>query len=315
MKAAYIEKFSPEIIIKVGDVPKKELMPEEVSIRVAYAGVNPVDWKFAEGRYAKMEHHFPIILGWEAAGTVAECGKKVKGFKKGDEVYVFCRKPILQWGSWAEYLNVSEMHVAHKPKNLTMAQAASIPLAGLTAWQALFDKGGVKAGQTVLIHAGGGGVGGFAIQWAKHHKAHVITTASSAKIAYVKELGADEVIDYQKTDFVKEVLKKHPKGIDFVLDSIGGETYKKSFEVLKPGGKIVSLLEQPNQALAQKYKVQAEYLFVEASGKQLLEMALLFENSMVKLPKIMELPLMRAGAAIEEMRKGHTMGKIVLKIA
>jgi len=314
MKAAYIEQFSPQGNIKVGEIALPELGDEEVSIKVAYAGMNPVDGKFADGRYSDYPHQFPIILGWEAAGIIVACGKKVVKWRKGDEVFVYCRKPVLQWGSWAEYLNVRAEDVALKPKNLCMAEAAAIPLAGLTAWQALFDKGRLKAEETVLIHGGAGGVGGFAIQWAKLHGAHVVTTASAAKNTYVKQLGADETIDYQNADFVKEILKKHPKGIDLVLDSMGGSTWKRSFEVLKPGGCIVSLREQPDVDLAKKFQVRAEYLFVTPNAAQLKEIAGLFEKGQAKHPHITELALEQVNEGMEEIRKGHTTGKIVLKI-
>lgn len=311
MKAGFIEAFSPHGNIKVGNVPVPQLEDGEVRIRVSHAGVNPIDGKMADGTYAHLPHAFPMILGWEAAGVIAD---SAHSFKKGDEVYVYSLKPVFQWGSWAEYLNVPAKDVALKPKNISMAQAAAIPLAGLTSWQGLLDKGHLKAGQTVLIHAGGGGVGGFAIQWAKLHKAHVITTASAAKTDYVKHFGADKVIDYRALDFAAVIKKSHPEGIDLVLDTIGGMTGKKSFEVLKPGGRFVCLVEQPDADLARKYKVHTEFLFASPSGSQLKEIASLFENGKAKLPKIQELPLEQAPAAIEEIRKGHTTGKIVLKI-
>ncbi len=311
MKAAFIERFSPQFHIKIGDVPVPQLEEGEVRIRVSHAGVNPIDWKMAAGVYAHLPHQFPMILGWEASGVISD---SAHGFKRGDEVYVYSLKPVFHWGTWAEYLHVPAKDVALKPRNLSMAQAAAIPLAGLTAWQGLFDKGHLKAGQTVLIHAGGGGVGGFAIQWAKLHKAHVITTASAGKTDYVKRFGADEAIDYHRVDFASEIKKSHPSGIDLVIDAIGGATGKKSFEVLKPGGSLISLVEQPDAHLASKYKVHTEFLFASPNGLQLQAIVKLFEEEKAKLPKIQEMPLDQAAAALEEIRKGHATGKIVLSI-
>lgn len=312
MKAAYIEAFAPSGNVKVGQIPTPTPEPGEVLISVTYAGVNPIDAKIAEGlAQSRMPHYFPLILGWEASGIIHSLGEGVTSFKKGDKVYLYCRKPTAQWGSWAEYLTYPAEHVAPVPKNISMAEAAGVPLAGLTAWQALFDKAQLKAGERVLIHGGGGGVGGYAIQWAKIHGAHVITTASPAKFEYVKQFGADEVIDYRSRSFVEQISSK----VDVAFDTIGGAVYTQSFEVLKPGGRLVSLLVQPNVELAQKYQVRAEYLFVSPNAPQLKEMARLFEQGKVKPPVVQEMSLDQAPRAIEEIKKGHTQGKIVLKIA
>lgn len=315
MKAAYIEGFGDHNKVIIGDQPSPVPGDGEVCIAVAYAGVNPVDAKIAEGLLqSRLPHQFPLILGWEASGKVHSLGKNVTTCKVGDPVYLYCRKPIIQHGSWAEFLVYSAEHTAPVPKNLSMAESAAIPLAGLTAWQALFDKVQLKSGETVLIQAGAGGVGTFAIQWAKICGAKVITTVSSSKIDYVMELGADEAIDYQKNNFVEQIRKAHPSGIDVVFDTLGGSNYKQSFEVLRAGGRIVSILAQPDAELAQHHQVRAEYHFVEANGKQLREMTSLFESGKAKPPKIQIFPLDQAGLALEEIMKGHTTGKIVLKI-
>ncbi|HSX26255.1 MAG TPA: NADP-dependent oxidoreductase [Chlamydiales bacterium] len=315
MKAAYIESFASKGNIKVGQISTPKPEEGEVCIAVAYAGVNPADAKVAEGLFqSRVPHRFPLILGWEASGTVHSLGNHVTSLKVGDQVYTYCRKPLLQWGSWAEYLCFTAEHVALMPKNLSMAEAAAVPLAGLTAWQALFEKTNLKPGEHLLVHGGGGGVGGFAIQWAKVHGAKVITTASQAKFDYVKQLGADEIIDYQNTNFVDQIRKTHPSGIDVVFDTIGGSVYKQSFEVLKPGGRIVSIREQPDLDLAAHFKIRAEYLFVHANGKQLREITKLFESGKATPPKIHQYPLDQAPRAIDEIKKGNTLGKIVLKV-
>jgi NADPH:quinone reductase-like Zn-dependent oxidoreductase len=315
MKAAYIESFAPQGNIKIGQVPTPKPGDGEVCIAISYAGVNPADAKIAQGLFrSRIAHQFPLILGWEASGIIHSLGQHTTSLKVGDKVYVYCRKPILQWGSWAQYLVFPEEHVVLMPKNLSMAEAAAIPLAGLTAWQALFEKINLKPGEQILIHGGGGGVGGFAIQWAKIYGAQVITTATLSKFDYIKKLGADEVIDYQKASFVDQIRKFHPSGVDAVFDTIGGSVYEKSFEVLKPGGRIVSLLSQPDANLAARFKVKADYLFVHPNGKQLQEIAKLFELGKAKPPHIRELPLDQASQAIEEIKQGHTIGKIVIKI-
>lgn len=315
MKAAYIESFASHGNIKVGEIPRPEVGDGEVGIIVAYAGVNPADAKVAEGLFqSRLPHRFPLILGWEASGVVHTVGKGVFSLKKGDQVYVYCRKPILQWGSWAEYLSFSADHAAFVPKNLSMAQAAGVPLAGLTAWQALFDKANLQPGEQVLIHGGGGGVGSFAIQWAKLHGSSVITTASASKFDYVKQLGADEIIDYQKHHFADQIKLSHPSGIDVVFDTIGGPIYRQSYEILKPGGRIVSLREQPDLDLSRKFHVRAEYLFVVPNGKQLQAITELFESGKAKPPIIHEMTLDQAPLAIQEIKKGRTTGKIVLQV-
>ena len=315
MKAVYIESFASHGNIKVGEVPSPKVGDGEVGIVVAYAGVNPADAKVAEGLFqSRVPHQFPLILGWEASGTVHTVGKDVTSLKKGDRVYVYCRKPTLQWGSWAEYLTFPAEHGALVPTNLSMAQAAGVPLAGLTAWQALFDKANLQPGEVVLIHGGGGGVGSFGIQWAKLHGSSIITTASAPKFEYVKLLGADEMIDYQKHHFVDQIRCSYPSGIDVVFDTIGGSVYRQSYEILKPGGRIVSLREQPDLDLSQKFKVRAEYLFVSPNGKQLQTITKLFELGKAKPPIVHQMPLDQAPLAIEEIKKGHTTGKVVLQV-
>ncbi len=315
MKAVYIESFAPQGNIKVGQLPKPEPGEGEVSIAVEYAGVNPVDGKVAQGLLKeRLPHQFPLILGWEASGSVHSLGKNATGVSIGDKIYTYCRKPTVQHGSFAQYLTVLASDIAIVPQSLSMAEAAAVPLSGLTAWQSLFEKAHLKPDEKILIHAGGGGVGSFAIQWAKFSGAYVIVTASKEKEKYVKQLGADEVIDYRNVNFVDEIRKNHPFGIEVVFDTLGKDIYTKSFEVLKQGGRLVSLLEAPNTTLAEKFQVEASYHFVYPSGQSLRAIAKLFDQGKVVPPKIQVFKLDEAILAIEEIRKGHTSGKIVLKI-
>lgn len=315
MKAVIIEDFGGVEKLKLTDVPVPPLGDNEVQIKIIYAAVNPVDWKIREGLLkSRMPYEFPIIPGWDAAGKISALGKNVKNFKVGNEVFAYCRKSTMKWGTYAEFMNVDASYVTLKPKKLNFAEAATIPLAGLTAWQALFDLAKLKKGETILIHAGAGGVGSLAIQFAKNAGAIVYTTASEANFSYVKELGADEVLDYKKEDFVKKIKSLQPDGIDVVFDTVGGNTLLESVKVLKKGGRIVSLLEQLPKEIADKYKIQAYYMFVSPNGAQLKQIADLIDQGKVQPPKIEEFPLKDAGLAQEKLRQGSGGGKIVLKI-
>ena len=234
MQAAYIENFGDTDQIKIGKLSLPPLNSNEVRIKVAYAGVNPVDWKICEGLLKDhLPHHFPLILGWDAAGTVDEVGGEVTTFKKNDKVFAYCRKPTVQWGTFAEYICVDTTHVAFSPENLTFAEAAAIPLAGLTAWQVLFDKMNLQKGQTLLIQAGAGGVGSLAIQFAKLAGVTVITTASEANHDYLQSLGADHIINYREENLLTEIEKIAPQKLDAVFDTLGGLSLKESYLFLK----------------------------------------------------------------------------------
>lgn len=315
MRAVIIDKFGGAEQLHLQDLPIPPPEENEIQIQVEYSGVNPADWKIREGLFQKrLPHEFPIILGWEASGRINSLGKNVKGFKVGDEVYVFCKRPTVHWGTYAEYVNAEAVKVAKKPEKINHAQAAAIPLAGLTAWQALFDVAHLKEGETILIHAGGGGVGSLAIQFAKNVGARVITTASEKNHPYVKSLGADEAIDYHEANMQERIKKLAPAGIDVVLDTIGGNTLLESSKMLKPGGRLVSLLEDFDVDKAESLGIQSFYISAAPSGKQLGEIGKLIEEGKVKPPKIEEYPLSRAAEAQEKNKIGHTIGKLVLKI-
>ena len=315
MKAILQEGFGGIDKLKLAEVPTPTPAADEILIKIKSTGVNPVDWKIREGLLKeRLPHDLPLIPGWDAAGIVAAVGSKVTQFKVGDEVFAYCRKPTVKWGTYAEYTCVQADYAAFKPKNISFAQAASIPLSGLTAWQALIDLAQVKAGQTVLIHAGAGGVGSLAIQFGKNAGAKVITTASQRNHDYVKSLGADIAIDYQKENVASRVKALAPNGVDVVYDTLGGDTYRASFPLIKPKGCIVSILEQPDTALAAKFDVKALYLFVSPNGRELQQISDLISKGKVKPPEILQMPLKQAGEAQEQVRTGHIRGKIVLTI-
>lgn len=315
MKACIIERFGGVEELKIQDVPKPHPQTGELLIKVEYAAINPVDWKIREGYLSKrLPHEFPIILGWDAAGIVSVAGKNANGFREGDLVYAYCRKPVVKEGTFAEYVAVEARHVAKKPSNLTMAQASAIPLTALTAWQSLFDFAHIKEGDIVLIHAGAGGVGGMAIQLAKHARTTVITTASAKNHDYVKKLGADYVVDYTKEDFVEKVHKIAPKGVEMVYDCAGGDTARKSLELVKEGGVLASIAELIDESFGASKKVKTGFVFVAPNGHQLKLIAELIEKGVLTPPHIEEFSLEQVGEALEKNRLGHTRGKLVLKI-
>jgi NADPH:quinone reductase len=316
MKAMIINGFGGADRLEVAEISTPKAEADEVLIRVIDAGVNPVDWKIREGMLAGLfPHRFPLILGWDMAGTVAETGTAVTGFRVGEKVYAYSRKPVVQWGTYAEYVTVPSSAVAPMPANLTFAQAAAIPLTALTSWQALFDAGRLEAGQSVLIHAGAGGTGGMAIQLARYTGATVFTTASAGNHEYVRSLGADHVIDYRRESFVEAVESISPQGVDLAYVTVGGDVLRHSYRVVRRGGALVSIVDAPDAEDARRVGVRATFVFVEPNGAQLREITRLIEASIVRPPEITEMSLEEAPRAQELSRAGHVRGKIVLKIA
>lgn len=314
MKAIVIEGFGGVDKLQMKEFITPKPGDNEVQFHVIYSGVNPVDWKIREGMLQrKIPHEFPLILGWEASGVISSVGKNVKSLKMGDEIFAYCRKPIVKWGTYSEYVCFDAEHVVLKPKNINFAQAASIPLTSLTAWQALFDTAHLKKGETVLIHAGSGGVGSMAIQLAKNAGAKIITTCSSKNFDYVKQLGADFPVDYTHMRFEDAVKKVAPNGVDVVFDTLGEDTLARSYDLLKPNGRIVSLVEFPKPPADRKH-IQAGYVFVRPDGSELKQIADLISVGIVIPPHIEEMHLDQAAEAQEKVRQGHTKGKIVLKI-
>lgn len=315
MKAIFYEKYGKSDVLKLGELSTPSPADNEVLIQLEYTSVNPVDIKIREG-YLKdrIPNQFPIIPGWDAAGSITAIGREVNQMQVGDQVYAYCRKPTIQWGTYAEYVSIEAAHVALKPKKLSFAQAAVIPLVGLTAWQALFDTGKLKSGERILIHAGAGGVGSMAIQFAKNIGAKVITTCRQKHQDYVRTLGADEVIDYSQEDFVEKIKNKHPQGIDLVFDTVGGETFQKSIQVLKAGGRLISLIEKMSDQEAHEKAIQAAYLFVSPSGHELKCIAELIDSDKVQPPKIEEFSLSEAAQAQDKLQNSSHEGKIAIKI-
>jgi NADPH:quinone reductase-like Zn-dependent oxidoreductase len=307
MKAVRMHEYGKADVLVCEDAPRPEPKPNEVLVKVHAAGVNPVDWKIRSGGFGKGKGQLPLILGGEIAGTVESCGAEVKGFKPGDEVWALLS--LARWGGYAEYAAVPESDLARKPKSLDFVHAAGVPLAALTAWQALVDTAGLKEGQTVLIHAGAGGVGHFAIQIAKAKGAKVIATASENHLAFLKELGADVAIDYKAQKF-----EELAKDVDIVLDSIGKDTQERSLGCLKKGGFLVSIVQPPDKKKLDELGLKGTIILVKPNAKELDELAKLVEAKKLKCVVSETLPLAEARKAHELSEGGHTQGKIVLQV-
>jgi len=306
MKAIRIHYYGgPEVLAQV-EMQRPTPGQDEVLIKVHAAAVNPIDWKMRAGHVKEVfPLTFPSTLGWDVSVTVEERGDKATQFKRGDEVYA-----LVKGGGYAEFVVANATVVAKKPRTLDHVHATAVPVAGLTAWQALFEVAQLRAGQKVLIHAAAGGVGNFAVQLAKAKGAYVIGTASSKNQAFLGELGVDQAVDYQKTRFEDAV-----RDVDVVLDTVGGETQERSFKVLKKGGILVSLVQPPSQELATKYGVRALFYGGHASSSDLAEIAKLIDDGKVKPVVETVLPLAEARRAHELSETGHARGKIVLKVA
>ena len=323
MRAIVIDRFGSTEVLRVGELATPRPGPGELLIKVACAGVNPADWKCREGMLARFNtYSFPFVLGFDAAGTVAEVGPGVTAVEVGDRVYTASNQGEGEWGSYAEYVKVSVDVVAPMPNNLDFAQAAAVPLAALTAWQGLFDNGGLTAGQKVLVHGGSGGLGSFAVQFAKAAGADVATTCGTANLAYVTGLGADRAID-SRTEDVPSVLRQWaPEGVDLVLDAVGGATLPRGLELLKPGGTLVSVPTlmsndgpDPAEAARRGIRTVLTYTNMSVAREQLRRIAELFERGRVRVPEITIYPLEQVGRAHELSQSGRARGKLVLQVA
>ncbi|SYX82132.1 NADP-dependent oxidoreductase [Paenibacillus alvei] len=331
MRAMVIDKYG-KIPMRMAEVPMPEINEYEVLAEIHAASINPIDFKIRDGKVKLLlTYKMPLILGNDFSGVVVKVGAKVTRFNVGDEIYARPRKNNI--GTFAEYISVHEDDIALKPKNLSFEEAASIPLVGLTSYQALHDIMQLQKGQKILIQAGAGGVGTFAIQLAKSMGATVATTASEKGANLIKSLGADEMINY-KTENFEDVLKD----VDAVLDTLGGKTLEKSFGILKSGGKIVSVSGMPNArfakeygsgfwktllfsaaskkltALEKKHHVQYSFLFMKPSGDQLRIIANLIESGKINPIIDSVFPFEDAQKAMEYSESGRAKGKIIVKI-
>lgn len=332
MKAFIVDRYGSTDGVRAGDMPAPQLREDDVLIQIHAAGINPLDSKIRDGAFKLiLPYRLPLILGNDLAGVVVRVGSRVRRFKPGDEVYARPDKDRI--GAFAEFIAIHEDAVAIKPNDLTMEEAASIPLVGLTAWQALIERANLKQGQKVFIQAGSGGVGTFAIQLAKHLGAIVATTTSAANIELVQRLGADIVIDYTKDDF-ETILHDY----DVVLHSQGGETLEKSLRVLKPGGMLISLSGPPDPDFAKEIglswmirqvmrflsyrvrknakqqQVRYSFLFMRASGEQLREITSLINAGIIRPVVDRVFPFESTNEALAYVENGRAKGKVVVKV-
>ena len=332
MKAFIVDRYKSKDVGRIGEMPEPEVRDSDVLVKVQAAGLNVLDLKIASGEFKLLlPYKTPFVLGHDVAGVVTRVGSRVQGFKIGDEVYA--RPADHRIGTFAEFIAVDEKDVAIKPKNLTMEEAASIPLVGLTAWQALIERAELKKGQKVSIQAGSGGVGTFAIQLAKHLGATVATTTSADNFELVKSLGADVLIDYKKDDFEK-ILNDY----DVVLNSQDAKTVEKSLRILKRGGKLISISGPPDPEFsneiglswplklvlrllsfgvrrkAKRHGVSYSFLFMRASGDQLSQISSLIDSGVIRPVVDKVFPFEKTNEALAYVGKGRAKGKVVIKM-
>ncbi|HKK44078.1 MAG TPA: NADP-dependent oxidoreductase [Balneolaceae bacterium] len=308
--AAFYREFGGFDNLEIGSLDFKDPGEGEVLVRVKGAGVNPVDAAVMQG-YLKdrLPHTFPIIPGWDLSGVVEERGFSARRFNVDDEVYAYARRPFVQWGTFAEYVVIPESYLSRKPSNISHAEAGGIPLVGLTAYQSLYDAGDLQQGQTVLILGASGGVGSLGIQLAKAEGARVIGVASEKNHKYMKELGADEVVDYHDTDVGTAALDIKSDGVDLIFDCAGGETLQQSMKALKDDGKLVSIR---NHGEGLDPDINFEYVFVEPNSSELDHLRKLVESGKIEVPVSKTFDLEETAEALRQIQTLHTRGKMVI---
>ncbi|MBI2298532.1 MAG: NADP-dependent oxidoreductase [Armatimonadetes bacterium] len=308
MRAVRIHEYGGPEVLRYEKVPRPRRNRGELLVRVRACGVNPVDWKVRAGMTRSwLALELPLTLGWDLAGTVEDVGCDANGFAEGDEVFAYTgvRNP----GVYSEYAALDADIAARKPTSLDHAHAAAVPLAGLTAWQALFDHAGLQEGQTVLIHAAAGGVGHFAVQLARWKGARVIGTGSAHNEGFVRAIGADQFVDYPNQRF-EDVARD----VDAVFDTVGGETRERSWGVLKRGGFLVSICGRPTDEEAAAHGVRAKGFLVKPDARELYDLAALIDDGYVRVEVSSAYPLAEAGRAHAESETGHVRGKIALMV-
>jgi NADPH:quinone reductase-like Zn-dependent oxidoreductase len=313
MRAITIEAFGGADQLQLTDRPDPKVGPDFVLIGIRAAGVNPVDVGIREGHLEPyFPHHFPLIPGWDAAGVIEAVGPAVVDLAPGDEVYAYCRKTEIAEGTYAERVSIPAGAVARVPQSISLLEAGGIPLAGLTAYQALTEALQLRAGDVVIIGAAAGGVGHFAVQIAKALGATVIGTASPNHHEPLRALGADLVIDYHDNTVADQVREAFPRGVDAALDLVGGESLVQLRESLHQGGRIASVLD--TDPAAGRPDLRGRYVFVRPSATELWELARLVDGGQVRVVLAESFPLERAADAQRRIAEGHVHGKLVLDI-
>ncbi|MBL6908585.1 MAG: NADP-dependent oxidoreductase [Luminiphilus sp.] len=318
MKAIFYEQHGTAEVLQVGERPTPEPQDNEVLVEVVATSVNPIDRRLRSGELQEyITRTFPVVPGWDLAGKIAKVGAKVTDWKIGDEVLGLAFTWSIQHGSYAEYCPIDTASITEKPASISFEQAAALPLVSLTAWQALSEFGQLKAGQSVFIQAGAGGVGSVAIPMAKHLGAKVYTTTSSKNHDYVKSLGADVIIDYNAEDYESALRQQEPNGVDLVLEALlGNGTAEAAIRLTKDGGRVAYMNnEPPEMDEIELRNIKAEFLHHRPDGAMLRELVDLYESGRISLPKVQVRPLEEAMDAHLESEKGHTQGKIVLRVS
>jgi NADPH:quinone reductase-like Zn-dependent oxidoreductase len=308
MKAIVISAYGNEDVLDYVEVERPEPKADEVLVKVRVAAVNPADWKIRDGMGESFGFKLPLILGGDIAGTVEAVGVEVESFKPGDAVYGMTLSGGFS-GGYAEYALAKADAIALKPESLNFEEAAAIPVAALTAWQAMFDLANLSSGQCILITGASGGVGSMAVQLAKAKGAIVIGTASGRNEQFVRDLGADEFVDYTQQPFEQVV-----KDVDVVFDTIGNDTQERAFQTLKQSGFLVSSAGTPSAEKAQEFGVGATFVFCKPNAPQLAEINQLIEEGKLKVHIETILPLTEVKKAHQLSQSGRTRGKIVLQI-
>jgi len=309
MRAIAIERFGGRDELRPMDLPDPKVGPDSVLVRVRKTGINPVDCKLSEGYLdAAFNHRFTVVLGWDVAGVVDQVGPAVVDLAVGDEVYAYGRKTEVAGGTYAELVSLPAAMVARKPAGLSFTQAAGVPLAALTAWQALVEAAGVQRGERVLVQAAAGGVGHLAVQIAVARGAEVIGSASPANHDFVRSLGATEVIDYTAGPVAGQVDPQ----VDVLFDLFGGDALADARGAVRSGGRVVSLAEP--QPAGDREDLQGRYVFVHPSADGLDALTALFDAGDLRVEVAATYPLEQAGAAHERLEEGHVRGKLVLEV-
>jgi NADPH:quinone reductase-like Zn-dependent oxidoreductase len=308
MKAVCIHSFGGPEVLKLESVDVPQPKEDEVLVKVHAASVNPVDYKIRAGQYPPVkQQQLPKVLGRDVSGTVERCGRAVSDFHEGDAVYAMLD---VGSGGYAEYVTIKANLCSPKPKHLDYSEAAAVPLAGLAAWQGLFDEGNLHAGQRVLIHGGAGGVGHLAIQFAKAKGAVVATTVSSQDMEFARSLGADEVVDYKSERFEDKV-----HDVDLVFDLVAGDTQERSWAVLKDGGTMVSTLAKPSENRAREHSARAAHYVAHPDAAELTEIGRLIDEGKVRPHVQATYPLDHAAEAQQRVEREHAQGKVVLEVS
>jgi NADPH:quinone reductase-like Zn-dependent oxidoreductase len=305
MKAVTISKYGDQSVLTYGDIERPKPKTDEILVHNRAIAVNPVDWKIRDGLGEMFGLRLPIVLGCEIAGIIEEVGSDVGDFHPGDAVYGYVS--LQRNGGYAEYTIAKPDEIAPKPGTLDFDNAAAVPVGALTSWQAIFDTANLQAGQRILITGASGGVGSMAVQLAKAKEAFVIATASGKNEEFVRSLGADEFLDYTRVKFEEKVHEA-----DVVFDTVGGDTLERSFQTLRRGGYLITIVMPPSNEKAESYGVRASMIGVQPSGKQLREINQLIAAGKLRTHVVTVLPLSEVKKAHQFSESGRTRGKIIL---